>query len=261
MLTDQIDGIKFIPDTMGTQCVRSFSKLIKLCYNKAGQIDIEQVTVACQILNNGGVIAFPTDTVYGMAAKLQDPCALERIYKIKGRDSAKPLAVCLSSVEEITDVAEFHKPVQKRICEALLPGSITIILKRSPQLNKNFNPGIDTVGIRVPDHNFVMALSRIVGPLALTSANRSGQPSPLYAQDFEEMWPELDAIYDNGIARKHFAIETGQTGDHKLGSTIVDLTVPMKYTIVREGCSLNKVHSLLSRFGYRNISNKSPPKT
>lgn len=230
---------------------KSMSKIVKLLNNKSGQLDPEQFKIACNHLNQGGIIAIPTDTIYGLAAKASDSNALNRIYKIKERDTAKPLAVCVSCPDEVPYIADTSK-LDKRILRSLLPGPITILLNRSESLNKDLNPNFETVGIRVPNHDFPIELSAAVGPIALTSANRSGETSPLLAEDFEELWPEIDCVFDNGILQKRHPDEAIPV-NQRLGSTVVDLTQPRKYTIVRKGCALNRTVSILNRFGYRRV--------
>lgn len=229
--------------------IRSMSgRIVNIIYNKSGQIDREQVNLACSYLDKGGVIALPTDTIYGIAAKVDDSNALDKIYKIKNRDTTKPLSICLSQIDEVDSIT--NQKLHPKILRSLLPGPITILLKRGENLNKDLNPGIDTIGVRVPNHNFIVMVARMVGPLALTSANRSGETSPLMAEDFKELWPELDCVFDCGLLQKQ--LDDNLSNNQRLGSTVVDLTQPNVYNIVREGCALNRTINLLHRFGYRN---------
>lgn len=228
---------------------RSMARIIRILYNKSGQIEREEVNLACDILNKGGVIAVPTDTIYGLAAKIDDNDSLERIYKIKGRDHGKPLSICLSSIDEIDQWAA-TKHLDRRVLPSLLPGPLTLILERKPSLNSLLNPGVKTIGVRVPDHNFIRAICAEVGPLALTSANLSGEPDPLLVNQFEEIWPHLDCIFDCGLLQDH----SSRIDTHvqlKLGSTVIDLSQKNRYTIVREGCSIGRATNLLKRFGFK----------
>lgn len=231
---------------------KSVSKVVNTVFTKSGHVDFEQVSSAADILNKGGVIAVPTDTIYGLAAKAANSKALNRIYKIKERNLEKPLAVCVSKIEEVEEIAE-TKSLHPLTLSSLLPGPVTLLLKRKANLNPELNSGLETVGVRIPDHNFIIALSAIVGPLALTSANRSGESSPLVVSDFEELWPELDCVFDCGLLHNH--IDLNLDGDKKLraGSTVIDLTVAKKYTIIREGCSLLRTINTLNRLGYRKV--------
>lgn len=226
---------------------RSMGKLITTYYNLAGQIHRDQVELACDVLRKGGVIAVPTDTIYGIAARVDDSKALNRIYQIKGRDTTKPLSVCLSSLEDIDQVSD--QKISKQVLRSLLPGPITILLNRRSDLNEDLNPNIDTIGVRVPNHNFITAVANMIGPLALTSANKSGESSPIEVGEFQELWPELDYIFDCGLLQKHNIDDNPMIT--RLGSTVVDLSKPLQYKIVRKGCALNRTVNLLRRFGFK----------
>lgn len=234
---------------------RSMTRVIKTLYNKSGQINREDLDIACELLEKGGVIAMPTDTLYGLAAKVDNQIALDKIYKIKGRDQKKPLAVCLPKHDDIKHIADTTK-LHPLILSSLLPGPITIILPRLESLNPKLNPGLENIGVRVPDHTFAMALSHVVGPLALTSANRSGQASPICVEEFEELWPELDAVFDSGKLQNRDGLISleEETYRLKLGSTVVDLSKPRAYTIIRPGSGLNRTVNILNRFGYKNLT-------
>lgn len=228
------------------------SKVIATICTRSGHVNFDQVSSAANILLKGGVIALPTDTIYGIAAKVDNLKALERIFKIKERDLAKPLAVCLASIEEVEDIAE-TKSLHPLTLPSLLPGPVTLLLKRTANLNPGLNPGIETVGIRIPDNSFTLAVCRLTGPLALTSANRSGDSNPLQVSEFEELWPELDCIYDCGLSHNHMDMESmDESRRQKAGSTVIDLSKDKKYSIIREGLGLNRVVNTLNRLGYRN---------
>lgn len=236
---------------MAHKTMSTIQKVVKLFYNKSGQVDPDQVNLACSFLNKKGVIALPTDTLYGIAARADDSSALERIYRIKDRDKSKPLAICIPTVEQIEDVADIGK-ISKNIFRSLLPGPITVVLKRAQKLNKDLNPNIETIGVRIPDHNFVLAISHIVGPLALTSANRSGSESSLCVDDFRDIWDDLDCVFDLGPLRSQVIKNQDVSKLQRLGSTVVDLSNQEKriYTIIREGCASNRTINILNRFGY-----------
>lgn len=242
-------AVEFAHVVFITIMAKASEKIIKLLISKGGLLDQTQVTTVCDCLNRGGVVSIPTDTIYGLAARVDDSKALKKIYQIKGRDANKPLAICLPNIEKINEVANVQD-INPRVISCLLPGPITILLKRSKNLNPDLNPGIDTVGIRVIDNEFVVVVSAMVGPLALTSANRSGAPNPTTIAEFKELHPEIDLIVDK------YQTQMDTVGDiirpnHKLGSTVVDLTRKNCYSIVREGCSLNRTISILNRFGLR----------
>lgn len=230
----------------------TLQKIKQLFYLRGGQMDRDQVNFACGILNRSGVIALPTDTLYGLAAKASDSKALEKIYKIKGRDASKPLAVCIANVAEIEEVADIGR-TDMNIFKSLLPGPVTLVLQRSSKLNKDLNPNVATIGVRVPCHNFIIALCDQCGPLALTSANKSGEKSPNVIDDFMEIWDELDCIFDNGPVKKNVIDDSDIFSGEQTGSTVIDLTEQERkyYKIIREGCALNRSINILTRFGYR----------
>ncbi|KAE8038851.1 hypothetical protein FH972_011322 [Carpinus fangiana] len=198
----------------------------------------EYAEEAIEALKAGKVIAVPTDTLYGFAC---DACSLEavnRIYEIKGRNLTSPLAICVGDVSDIKRFAVTdHLP--HGLLDSLLPGPVTVILRRgeSSILEKSLNRGLDSVGVRVPDCNFIRAVARGSGSaLALTSANLSGQPSSVYIKDFENLWQHCAFVYDGGL------LPAGRAG-----STIVDLTRVGKYKIVRPGSAQEETVAILER--------------
>lgn len=123
-------------------------------------------------------MAVPTDTIYGLACLVQNNAAVSKIYEIKGRHHDKPIAMCVTTIEEIYRWC--HVTLPEAALRDLLPGPVTLVFRRLPCLNPAFNPSTQLVGVRIPDDPFVRTLSeRAAGPLALTSANPSNQPSSL----------------------------------------------------------------------------------
>lgn len=164
----------------------------------------DQIAQAVAILGQGGVVAFPTDTVYGYAASLRHPSAIARIYAIKGRPEAKAIPILLSSPETLSTVASEIDPATRSFAERWWPGALTIIVNARPGLpsetiTRNFS-GEPTIALRVPDNNVA---TRIIadagGALAVTSANRSGEDPALSAHDLQHMGAEQpDLIVDGG---------------------------------------------------------------
>lgn len=199
----------------------------------------------------GPVIALPTDTIYGLAGSAQDDKAIQRLYDIKGRSSSKPLAICLSEVAHIPHWAQTQN-IPSNLLESLFPGPITTVLPRSKNLNLNLNPGVSSVGIRIPSYPFISQLIHELGgePLALTSANKSSEPSCLSTEEFSSLWAELDAIYDGSQLLNNDQLKDCLEMDkQKIGSTVVDLTYPGHYLILREGCALSRYTRILEDFG------------
>ena len=140
-------------DNMSLELVQQLSKkIIPLASSVAPQ-------KAAQVLKAGHVIATPTDTIYGIAASVQNNAAVKRLYEIKGRDSLKPIAICLAEIDQIFDWGKVT--VNRSVLEALLPGPVTVIFQRQEALNPKFNPGTDKIGIRIPDHNFIRDVCRL----------------------------------------------------------------------------------------------------
>ena len=202
---------------------------------------IRSCCVAIDMLRKNEVIAVPTDTIYGFAALAQSNNSIDRIYEIKGRNKTKPLAIALSKVRHIKEWAESDH-LSSRLINDLLPGPVTIILKRKTKLNPYLNPEHDSVGIRVPQSKFIRTVCEMIGePLALTSANLSDQQSSLIPEEFRDLWPQLGAIfYDNN----HCLLRNEQ----RTGSTIIDLTVPRKFKIIRKGKGYARDYQVLQNY-------------
>ncbi|XP_075259755.1 threonylcarbamoyl-AMP synthase-like [Convolutriloba macropyga] len=190
-------------------------------------------------LRNGGVIAVPTDTIYGVACLAQSSDGIRKIYNLKSRDNQKPLAVLLPDVDTIEKYAVLNDETTSKVIAKLLPGPVTTVLKRKPVLNPDLNPNIESIGIRVIDTEILNSLMTEIGePLALTSANISGQTSSLCLDDFKEIHSHIDVIIDGGL------LETPRDG-----STVVDLTVQNTYKIIRKGQQFEETLSILHDFG------------
>ncbi|XP_078001587.1 threonylcarbamoyl-AMP synthase isoform X2 [Phascolarctos cinereus] len=190
----------------------------------------EALSAAVTSLRAGGLVAVPTDTLYGVACSASCSAALGAVYSLKGRCQTKPLAVCLGRVADIYRYCQVRVP--REVLEDLLPGPVTLVMERSGELNKDLNPFTPLVGVRIPDHAFMKDLAQMFsGPLALTSANLSSQPSSLNVKEFQDLWPHLSLVIDGG------PIGDVKSPECRLGSTVVDLSVPGKYKIIRPGCN------------------------
>ncbi|XP_074276871.1 uncharacterized protein LOC141600523 isoform X2 [Silene latifolia] len=198
----------------------------------------EYTREAIQSIKSGKVIAVPTDTIYGFACDACSKEAVNRIYEIKGRKLTSPLAICVGDVPDVMRFAvTYHLP--ETLLETLLPGPVTVVLRRgeSSILEKSLNPGVDSVGIRVPDSDFIRNIARGSGSaLALTSANLSGHPSSVSVDDFKHLWEHCAYVFDGG------KLPMGRAG-----STIVDLTIPGKYKIIRPGSAREDTVAILER--------------
>src|SRR6185437_14195265 len=138
---------------------------------------------AVDILKSGGVVAFPTETVYGLGAIATDEQAVQKIFKAKGRPSDNPLIVHIGKKEEVSNYATGISAEAEKLMAAFWPGPLTLVFDKIPGvIAANVTPGVETVGIRMPDHPVALELLRTLSkPLAAPSANRSGKPSPTEA--------------------------------------------------------------------------------
>ncbi len=161
------------------------------------QEDVEQ---AGEILRRGGLVAVPTETVYGLAANALDGEAVKKIFEAKGRPQDNPLIVHISSMEELEPLVETVPEKARLLAKHCWPGPLTMIFKKSDKIPREVSTGLDTVGIRMPCHPAALAVIRAAGvPLAAPSANTSGKPSPTTAQHVkEDMQGKIDAILDGG---------------------------------------------------------------
>lgn len=213
----------------------------------------EALRAAVAELRSGAVVAVPTDTLYGLACSASCSAALDAVYRLKGRSEAKPLAVCLGRVVDVYRYC--HVKVPEGLLKDLLPGPVTLVMERSEELNKDLNPFTPLVGIRIPDHAFMQDLAQMFGgPLALTSANLSSQPSSLNVKEFQDLWPQLSLVIDGG------PIGDGKSPRCRLGSTVVDLSVPGKFDIIRAGCALENTTAVLQR-KYGLLPHRDPAET
>ena len=135
--------------------------------------DIEQVA---KLVSDSRVVAFPTETVFGLGVKFGSYQALDAFYEIKHRDKGKAISMMISNPKDIEKYAYINKEAKKLI-DAFMPGMITIILKKRPFIDDYFTASLDTIGIRIPDDPFVLALLDQTGPMLVTSANLSGEDS------------------------------------------------------------------------------------
>ena len=200
------------------------------------------VSLAGERLMAGGVLAVPTDTIYGLTCLVQHQAAVESLYDIKGRHSSKPIAICVAEVEEIYTWAEVT--VERTLIEQLLPGQVTLVFRRGKKLNRNFNPDSQLIGVRIPDYPFLREVCRLCqSPLALTSANYSNMTSSLAVEEFQELHSSLSLVFDGG--------RLSDSEEARLGSTVVDLSEEGSYSIIRPGSARHTVTSVMEQHGIK----------
>ncbi len=158
----------------------------------------EAFAQAVHTLQNGGIVAMPTDTVYGIAALLTKAEAIERLYAVKGREHTKAIAVLIGSPQQLAQVARDPSAAALRLAEHFWPGALTLVVPRHTSLPATLSQ-TDSVGVRMPDHALAQQLLLTCGPLAVTSANLSGQPDALNAQEvLAQLGGRIEAILDGG---------------------------------------------------------------
>lgn len=184
----------------------------------------KDITRAADMLKDGELVAFPTETVYGIAALGLAATAVERLYEAKNRPASKAFSLQVADVSQVQKVAACVPQSARKLMEAFCPGPLTVVLPKAARVPLEATGGRDTVGVRIPDNPVALALLRAVGePLAVPSANISGHVSPTSAQAvYADMAGRLPLILDGGACR--VGIE----------STIVDCT-KSDIRILRQG--------------------------
>lgn len=164
------------------------------------EVENSKISEAAQIINNGGLVVFPTETVYGIGANGLNPNAVEKIYVAKGRKQDNPLILHISNKEMLVTIAENITHVEEKLMEAFWPGPFTIILNRKPCVPNIVTGGLNTVGVRMPSGEIARKLIEAANcPIAAPSANISGKPSGTKVEDiFEELKDKVDCIIDGG---------------------------------------------------------------
>lgn len=162
--------------------------------------ELQKIKAAAQIIRDGGLVAFPTETVYGLGANALSETAAAKIYQAKGRPQDNPLIVHIYDIKQLDDIAENIPPKARILMERFWPGPLTIIFKKKSTVPMGTTGGLDTVAVRMPDNKVALALLRESGvPIAAPSANISGRPSPTCAQHvYEDLAGRIDMILDGG---------------------------------------------------------------
>jgi L-threonylcarbamoyladenylate synthase len=180
-------------------------------------------------LRAGGVVIFPTETVYGIGTSVFSRTGIRRIYELKGRRGRKPLALLVHSLAAAKPLVETIPPEAERLAKRFWPGPLTLVLKAS-SLGRLVTGGLATIGVRIPDHPVALGLLRAMGvPLATTSVNRSGQkPAVSGIQAAKLFGKKVDYLIDGGICRV------------KTASSVIDLS-HYPFMVIREGAISKKV--------------------
>jgi len=180
------------------------------------------IQVALEIVENGGTIAFPTDTVYGLGSSAFSETAIDQLYIIKDRQPNQAIAVLLGSVDQLPEVTEHPSQQALEMARAHWPGALTLVLPRHPKMPENLSP-LPTLGVRIPAHPVALSLLQAVGPMAVTSANLSGHENTSTAEEvLAQLGGRVDLILDGGKT------------PGGVPSTVVDMTRE-KPVVLRQG--------------------------
>jgi L-threonylcarbamoyladenylate synthase len=185
-------------------------------------LPVSEILTALQILKNGGLVAFPTDTVYGLGALAFDDEAIKSIYAAKDRPIEKAIPILIADLSDLNQIADSIPRLAQILARQFLPGALTLVIPKKDSLPPSVS-STPTVAVRIPDHDDARALLRAAGPMAVTSANISGQPSPISAQEvYEQLRGRIPLILDGGKTRGG------------IPSTLVDCTKE-QLEVLREG--------------------------
>lgn len=220
----------------------------------------QDISAAAAILRSGGLVAFPTETVYGLGARFDSEAAVAKVFAAKGRPADNPLIVHVSHPQQLQQLVTAMTSLEEKLMLTFWPGPLTLILPKTPAVPNLVTGGLDTVAVRMPGHDLALSLITAAGvPIVAPSANISGRPSPTRAQHVaQDLAGRLDALVDGGdtplglestvvhvqgelihilrpggITREMLERETGCTvvsSTHHEGSTIAPLAPGMKYT-------------------------------
>ncbi len=205
-------------------------KTIKIPISSSSSLEL-----ALKFLNEGELIAFPTDTVYGIGTFAFNAIGAAKIYRVKERPAEKALPILVAEIEDFEKVAIDIPDMASKLAKAFLPGALTLVLPKHPDI-PNAVSALETVGIRIPKHDFTRALLRVTGPMAVTSANISGKKNPITAEE----------VYVQLVGRLPLILDGGASAGG-IPSTVVDCTGE-EVIILREGAiSPKEIFGILAR--------------
>ena len=160
----------------------------------------EKITNALKVLKSGGVIAFPTETVFGIGASLNSPKGIRKIFRIKGRPKNKPLQVLVATLEQAKKLGDFSRKALE-FARKKWPGPYTLVLPKTRKVSKLVTGGSKKVGLRMPDHKLALALIKKCGPIVASSANRSGTRPALTVKEVKQKLPEVAWIVSGKVKK------------------------------------------------------------
>ncbi len=183
--------------------------------------EFDKIEIARNVMKQGSIIVYPTDTVYGIGANILDEKAILKVFSVKKRPKNKPLSICVSRIQDINKIAYMDLKTEE-IAAKILPGPFTLILKKKNNVSSFLSAGSDKIGIRIPDNKVCRELSRDF-PITSTSANISGHDIPESTEEvLKQLGSSVDVILDAGVCK------------HGIPSTVIDMTV-YPPEIIRKG--------------------------
>lgn len=193
-------------------------------FNWQNEINRQELDDCVNVIKSGGIVIFPTETVYGIGTNAFCEESVRKIYEIKNRPDEKPLSILLNNKEQIEKYAVINNDVERKIIENFMPGPITIILERKKGMLDHVAPGKNTIGVRIPDNNIILEiLKKLDLPIVAPSANISGQPSAtMLTEIINDFKDKVDICIDGGKCKVSES------------STIVQV-IDNEVKIVREG--------------------------
>src|SRR5258708_7928457 len=200
-------------------------------------VDDDKIVQAAAILRDGGLVGFPTETVYGLGANALSERAVARVFEVKARPRFDPLIVHIAGMEWLTRLTADFPPVARKLAERFWPGPLTLVLPKTPVVPDLVTAGGPTVAIRVPDHPVALALLRAVDlPIAAPSANPFGRISPTCADHVrDQLGSQIDLILDGGPCR--IGIE----------STVLQVTAKGHVLVRPGGTTLEEIEEVIGK--------------
>lgn len=202
--------------------------------------NMDQIEAAAGVLRGGGIVAFPTETVYGLGGNGLDEAAVAKIFKAKGRPADNPLILHIATLEALGLLVREIPSAAQKLIRAFWPGPLTMVLPRSEKVPDIVTGGLDTVAVRMPDHVIAQLLIAKAGvPIAAPSANLSGRPSPTDAAAvWEDMQGKIDLVVDGGPSG--IGVE----------STVIDLTAGKPVLLRPGGVTLEELRAILGEVAF-----------
>ena len=172
-------------------------------YNWQNDINEDELNNCINTIKNGGLVIFPTETVYGIGANAYNEKSVKKIYEVKKRPDEKPLSILVGDKAEIENYAIINNELEREIINNLMPGPITLVLERKPEIFEYVSSGKKTIGIRIPDNEIILEILRKLKlPIVAPSANISGKPSGIDVKNIlKDFDGKVDICIDGGKAK------------------------------------------------------------